>query len=362
MKNLSSLLYGVGLVFLLSQCYQRSKSDEDVDHDLESDLEHDHVDAGQDVEPAETDAIDSSIDEGGVVDPDLQDDLPGEISDIARFCVIAMSCTYDYHSSVGECVFDTEKLIAYYGPSIRDERMSCVFSAGNDCHAVALCIWHDGTEPELCDESDYESSCDGNIAYNCMESTVSMGDCSHLFSVPDGYELFCTIDPDGQATCEGLPCEGFVARCNGNIVEYCNAWFFDGLTAQDCLTLYPSSACSTDDEGNAGCAGNGPACIVGEHDDWCEGDTFVDCFNGREASIDCSLIGANYTCRLDGLVASCSGKGTECAIENEAGDYTDSCSGTILSYCHAGFVESVDCIALGFSSCISYATGGARCE
>jgi hypothetical protein len=344
----------VALGLFSQSCGDGSENNNDDAHDNEYDSDYsndglDSVESSEDI-----------LEDQDEINPDVLDISPELPDEITLYCLKVASCIDGLYPSIGSCIFEIESNMAFHGVGLEEELKDCVINAGNDCHQVALCLYHDGIEPTPCNESTHESSCDGNIAINCIESVVTYWDCSNISFVPDIYEMTCIVEEPHSAECAGEFCDGFISRCNGVYIEYCNAGVFDGLSGQDCSFLEPSATCEENDEGISECVGSGPACVP-DNTPRCEGDILIKCFNGKEAARDCSILGDNYTCRSSDIEAECRGIGDECLLVDDT--YTDLCIGPILHYCYAGYISAVDCTSIGFSTCRSFeGVGIAVCE
>ena len=345
---------------LLLHC--SGENGETFDTQEESDITNDENDV------SESDVIEENMeienDYLEVQDDILDDENDGFdlLSEIDHYCIVAMSCIKGYSPSIGSCIWTIERNVAYGRRTFDSEVFDCMLDAGNNCDQIQLCIYHGGIEPASCEESSFEHRCEDNIAINCLGNIIISDDCSSFFDLPDYYEFTCQSS-ESEAYCSGETCEGFESRCNGDYLETCNVDPFEGLFARDCKLSFPTSTCEEISADEATCIGTGSACVEGEYDPWCNENTLTICYEGKEASFDCSIIGPNYTCLEDEAGAECGGLGDECSLRNpDTYRYTDSCDGTIISYCNAGYIKSVDCVSLGFSGCISYETGKSVCE
>lgn len=282
---------------------------------------------------------------------------------IAKACAVMNSCEQiwsgENYYSIGACTEETIQMMAigYISPDI--PYMECLSRAGGDCNKAFACL-NDGHQPQSCDDSTFADRCDGSVAVSCSyDGFVIYEDCAELDEYfPQPFDFVCVMDYE-YAECSSPPCEGYPPRCIGSFVEYCD----DGERyAEDC-GLY-GATCEMTAEA-ADCVGTGPAC---EEEPWygrCDGDFIVLCMNGREARVNCAEADPNFTCRMDDYeeVAFCGGRGSECSVGYEDEYGGDSCSGTVINYCFGGYIKSLDCRSLGFSTCRSNPEYGvAWCE
>ena len=71
--------------------------------------------------------------------------------------------------------------------------------------------------------------------------------------------------------------------------------------------------------------------------------------NGGLHEIDCSEVGAGFSCQTFGTSAFC-GLAAEC--DPSSGAVSDAtCEGDQLVFCNAGRLDKLDCKSLGFSGC-----------
>jgi hypothetical protein len=107
----------------------------------------------------------------------------------------------------------------------------------------------------------------------------------------------------------------------------------DGSKDVECGSARPSSSCAPDPD------------FPDEYltDGRCDGTTASSCqTDGSVARLDCASLRYQRRC-VDG---KCVATGTECDVA-----LATTCDGSSVVTCHDGFVNRVDCAALGFTGC-----------
>ena len=204
----------------------------------------------------------------------------------------------------------------------------------------------------------------GSVGLKLEQSTDCTPGCaSNTVTGCDGelkYTLDCSVtgttcvDGDCDFNPEGQPCDNgtYKDSCVDGKPLVCTSETTPGL---DCAKYGLTCAVMTDDFGmGAACVGTGTSCTEDrgsslEHNFlWntiaCEGNNLRMCVNGNEHAVDCGEVQAGFSCFTNG-VAFC-GKADECGPEYEA-----HCEGNGVVLCDAGKLVTVDCTALGFSTC-----------
>ena len=87
----------------------------------------------------------------------------------------------------------------------------------------------------------------------------------------------------------------------------------------------------------------------------CQGTTLLACLAGYARSVDCPSFGAAFSCATNAYGTKRCSQGSEC--DQDTGKGGESCVGDSLQVCYGGKLTTVDCKALGFSSCV-----GKRCQ
>jgi hypothetical protein len=231
--------------------------------------------------------------------------------------------------------------------------LECVLAGGHSCESARACT-NNGNADTSCDEDTpgTDFACQGDIELWCSGGEQFVVDCLNLrASCLSGFG--CAL-----GVCTQIDSKN--DYCQGDVIGYCttdDAKFDAGpgyFIPQSPCSNYGGSSCSN----SAGCVGPGPACT----DDRCDGDTLVSCLAGHEARLDCTDYGLDCLSDkdpdtdLDQTTAAFCGLGTECGY-----DYADSCKGSVLTYCNAGKIATLDCAAAGWSTCLSDGNG-TRCS
>ena len=227
--------------------------------------------------------------------------------------------------------------------------MDCIATAGGDCAAAKRCL-AGGRTPAACPT--VAESCDGTIWKSCTSSAGSGGafgvrtfDCA-------AYGQIC-VTVGGSADCGAGTCMPASGSCvtadgspGGNFLEAC---YGAGTTKRrDCGVL--DATCNTSGSLGAHCRGNGPACAApsaGDDTLGCDGAVLLHCLDGQQAREDCGRY------KL-GCFAKPTGVGYGCFAGGECDPYNSSatCAGEVLTFCNDGKLQTFDCGAAGFASCV----------
>ena len=270
----------------------------------------------------------------------------------AKACVIAHACGLPLGMLTNEevgvtgCAFGVmfvneavEATSEHLGPS----EVDCIAKAGNDCDAVKSCL-NGGKGIQPCKQS---GGCDGSVIIGCrtddgVPAFQTRFDCASVGEV-------CFLGQTNE--CVIATCSSDYQRCDGNVSEICDGGV---LTRTDCGAL--NATCSMTDL--SPCVSNAPTCTpVGdsEHFDGlrCEGNTLITC-EVRETPRDCTQLGLGCFTFTEANVQI-----SRCQAGNECDPFATAamCAGTQLTFCNDGLMTTIDCAALGFSTC-SAANGG----
>jgi len=226
----------------------------------------------------------------------------------------------------------------------------CLAAANCGCQAIPHCL---GYEVEVGPDIICSPGCAGDVSSICLES--------------DDGELALALHADcskiGLSCHEVLHCSDYDAMaCNvadepqcrdGQRPLYCeNDMQREG---PDCEAL--GLGCF---EGK--CQGTGATCtdesfggeeeVVPYDGVSCTGGTLEACVSGRLASLECSLQGPGFDCQLVDGTPFC-GLASDCLPASDYGPSPTgpSCDGTLLTFCNAGRLETIDCESLGFTGC-----------
>lgn len=219
-------------------------------------------------------------------------------------------------------------------------QLECLANASCGCEAIEHCLgWSYARPPEGC-----VGRCDGDVFTGCGDEVQVTIDCGR-------FGLSC--DPAANCVAKAaVPCDGSErATCSANgELQFCDD---DFMREAPCQSLGFSCV-------DGKCTGGGVACaeqssgaeelvdLVGTA---CAGATLTACVAGSRAEVDCATYGPGFTCQsLDGHFFC--GLAAECVpADNYASAQPATCDGNQLSFCNAGRLETLDCLALGFSGC-----------
>jgi hypothetical protein len=219
-------------------------------------------------------------------------------------------------------------------------QLECLANASCGCQAIEHCLgWSYARAPENC-----VGSCADDVFTGCGDDVQVTVDCSR-------FGLSC--DPAANCVAEAaVPCDGSEpTKCSADgELLFCDD---DFMRRAPCQSLGFSCV-------NGKCTGGGTACteqsssqnelvdLVGTA---CAGATLTACVAGSSAEVDCATYGPGFTCQsLDGSFFC--GLAAECVpADNYASAQPASCDGNQLRFCNAGRLETIDCLALGFSGC-----------
>lgn len=227
-----------------------------------------------------------------------------------------------------------------------DALVQCLAAVTTGCAGVMDCI---GLSPlqggETC------NACQGDVAVLCGKgwlwdctkyggTCLGGGTCSYPdLPACDGTTFQDSCDPTGHpVTCDdhvlvGPACSDFGLAC--------------GLAGFGGFTCVGTGA---------PCAGSVDLSIdIDERGSSCQGDLIDACVGGRTATLRCPCLGDGFTCQMAGGVAFC-GAASEC----DPRTFAKTCNGTSVVFCDAGKLATVDCVALGFSSCAPSAMAGCQ--
>lgn len=219
-------------------------------------------------------------------------------------------------------------------------QLECLANASCGCDAIEHCLgWTYAQAPANC-----VGRCEADVFTGCGDEVQVTVDCSR-------YGLTC----DQAANCvaeAAAPCDGSEsATCSADgEVLFCDD---DFMRRAPCQSLGFSCV-------DGKCTGGGPACaepasglseLVDLKGTACAGATLTACIGGGRAEVDCTTYGPGFTCQsVDGSFFC--GLAAECVpAANQASAQPASCDGNRLRFCSAGRLETLDCLALGFSGC-----------
>jgi hypothetical protein len=219
-------------------------------------------------------------------------------------------------------------------------QLECLTNASCGCEAIEHCLgWSYARAPETC-----VGRCDGDVFTGCGDEVQVTIDCGR-------FGLSC--DPAANCVAEAAaPCDGSEpATCSADgELLFCDDGF---MRRAPCQSIGFSCV-------DGECTGGGAACpeqssgqeeavdLVGTA---CSGSTLTACVSGSKAGVDCATYGPGFSCQSRDGKFFC-GLAAECVpANNYASAQPATCDGNLLSFCNAGRLETLDCLALGFSGC-----------
>jgi hypothetical protein len=267
---------------------------------------------------------------------------PTELSpdEVARAAAVMGSCLPDDGVARNASHFwlahlSAPRLYTRYGAQVH-----CLANANCGCSAVEHCLGVTlGAPLEPC-----ESGCVGSVFSGCDDEgrvTIDCGRvglaCEPAASCVDGQAVAC-LDGD-PATCTS---EGEVAYCDDDFrrIAPCQS---AGLSCVGGKCVGGGEACA-----DMGGSSEQPIPLLGLG---CDGQQLSVCVGGRKATVSCAEQGPGFGCHSrDGL--SFCGLAGECTPALGVTSATPtSCDENVLTFCNAGRLERIDCLALGFSGC-----------
>lgn len=295
-------------------------------------------------DPAHRRAADRGAADGGTADGGSTESepAPAQRADIyARAAAVLGSCLDDDGVNRNLAYLWNGKNTARFWGRFA-QRATCLATRGGGCSAARECTGYSlALGAEGC-----VPGCQGSVFHECYDRAQLAIDCSKLGMV-------CSPD-SGCADPDSLPCDdGSLASCAGEVAVTCS----DGAThgGPDCAAL--GLHCES-----GACRGAGASCVSYDEEEYavtyqglsCAGNTLRSCVGGREHELDCSALGAGFSCRERDGVLFC-GLAAEC-VPAELPNYDQrgtgvACDGSVLTVCNAGRLTSVDCKQLGFQTC-----------
>jgi hypothetical protein len=253
---------------------------------------------------------------------------------IARASVALNSCTSD------DGFFRTQTYLrgvqgGYAYPGGR-AFVDCLAAVTTGCDGVLACM---GISPlqggETC------GTCQGNVAVVCGDANA-LWDCSTTNSTCESGVCI----PAGTTSCQY---NTFPDQCDAQgRPNHCSRYVQVG---PDCAAF--GLQCG-DASFGTGCIGTGSSCSFDSFSDFdigyrglaCDGASLHACVSGALADLDCACLGPGYTCQTSGGAYFC-GAAADC----DPATYSKTCEGSSAVFCNAGKLTSIDCTALGFTSC-----------
>lgn len=273
------------------------------------------------------------------------DAAPAATADeIVAACEVDDACAI--HASGANGTNDCLRYWTSGRPLLRPEWVHCMAAAHGNCAMARACAGQTLTSSTTC--SPGATTCAGTHLVTCIGTlgnavqldtdcaSLDYGSISGNTCISSGSSATC-----GLGTCTGEACMATAeVRCNGTVEQ-----------AFDCA---PYGETCIMGASRSECAGTGAACTAPRVD----GNTIVYCTYGFEHAVDCATAVPGGTVQvgttsMQGTTSYC---GLAAACQPAAGGET--CSGTTLTLCVFGAVQTFDCTALGYTGCDT----SARCK
>jgi hypothetical protein len=230
---------------------------------------------------------------------------------------------------------------------------TCIMAA-KDCTALRACELATPAQAAACTSSSVGLTCQGDVLVNCTVAPPAASDCAavgqHCFQ--NGMIAEC-----GTAACDATTP---MSSCNGDEIVHC---YGGGISSLGCGAEIPVTNCTGGPGawtcvthagetcgvvgGTAQCVGAGAACDESSVQASCDGSVVVTCTGGKIGKFDCKKLGPQVTCGHDPTSAiDCVGAGTQCTDET-----SESCDGSVLTYCMWGTTSTLECKHYGLSGC-----------
>jgi hypothetical protein len=270
------------------------------------------------------------------------------VTDGTAACASAVACGLVGQTNIQACTanvlaINDPNLVSFFQTAITATQVDCLARAGHDCNAAKMCL-NNGQAPSSCSGTGPQS-CTGTVMTSCESSGgqnfTTQFDCAV-------YGEMC-LSGKNHVECGAGTCAAVAATCSGTSVQTCDN--NNVFRLFDCTEIGASCNPSL----VAHCRGNGAACAAPSASDSslrCDGDTLVSCLDGQEAALDCTKLGVHCFANAKGDHAACA-LGNAC----DPSTYGATCSGTTLSFCNDGRVDTYDCAQGGFTMC-NPANGG----
>lgn len=267
--------------------------------------------------------------DGGGQDPVTRDDA-------IRACVLLASCGGG-GDGVADCFTDVLPLLSA-------AHIGCVLEAGTDCAASRACVGILGVEVD----PDCVPSCDGDVLVDCGDGVRATYDCGDYVELPGQTCVVGNFGPE----CGAGTCDQEESSCDQDAVLACDV--DRGVIERgDCARF--GLSCDVDD-GTARCS-DGTATPCADDPPRCDGDSLARCSGGYQVAFDCGFVIDARGCHQTTETGAFCGFGDACEPLTAKGEET--CDGTVITFCAAGAIESVDCADLGFTGCRESLGGGA---
>ena len=254
----------------------------------------------------------------------------------------------DYRDGIGSAIHLMTIYEGYhirYTDSVSAVYMGFINCAKNTstCDAFLPCVKPTPQQAALCTDG-VQSVCLNGTLINCDPSVylgvefcmdVGLACITEGNSAQCGYSICTTKMQPAYNFCAGnqllFDCENVQPDVNG-------AWI---LT--DCFRL--GGVCVGVDPEPSICQGQGADC-TGDLEQ-CSGTNIQQCLNGKISSIDCSTLDPSFICVIgEDQHAGCYSVPVTCDQ-----NFSETCSGSVISFCQLGNIATLDCSDYGFTGC-----------
>jgi hypothetical protein len=264
------------------------------------------------------------------------------LADVVKTCAFEVSClTQPITTSMQTCVNAVLGGVAVDNAQYR-RWVQCA-AAASDCTTVLRCasLNHD---PNYC-AAHPDVSCDGDVIVPCASAApfdwaIFSTDCAAL-------GMHCAAVGGNVVCTDGVSCDpqALPAYCDGNSYVKCDKYTHLRYSL-DCRRSGIENATCRGEPNSVGCFPTGPPCQSTA--DRCDGNVRVRCIVDEEFRLVCPQRCDNGSCVEDGP-----------ACPSPA---PDACSGAAITTCANSTLVSIDCAALGFSTCTAGSNGDPLCR
>ncbi len=257
------------------------------------------------------------------------------VDDIVAACEAFDACQIDIGGLVKtEGASNCLDQFAHGHPPLRPAFVQCMAAAHGNCAMARACVGQTVHTGATCTSA---STCQGTQVSDCQFGTTVTIDCT-------------VADPRTSCmTTTGFPAECAVGsatsyHCDGDYVVHT-----DGAYDIEDICADFGETCRVGASGAPFCAGSGPACTAPRSDS----TTIVWCDTGFEHAVDCTAVAPGVivqhgTKNEFGTTDYC-GLGVAC----QPGGVAATCSGNTLMLCALGQVYQLDCVAAGYTGCMT---------
>jgi len=244
---------------------------------------------------------------------------------------------------IGSCLGGVTAWCSAWLPRLQPDQVSCALAAETDCTAIGECLGFSYVAGPSCTPGE---TCDGDTLIECSDGVRAEMDCTRSFySLGDHCVAGENIARGQDAACGAGTCTESSSRCDEGRLQICDV-------AQDATVgfLYEIDCTEPTGFGSAytcamyQCGGSSGTCDNGSS---CDGNDLVTCLNDYELRVDCSR-------QVEGGSCFDSGRGifsAYCGFDDACTPTDVACDGTLLTFCAAGEVQTVDCQAMRYGGC-----------